>query len=141
MPDPTAKRKFDCGGGCAVSTARDYARFAQMLLNRGALDGRRVLAPQTVDFMTADHLGAIARPAAYGAGPGNTWGLGFAVRLERGISPMAGSPGDYFWPGAYATYFWVDPKLDLIVVSMLQSPLGRHYHPLMRSLVLQAVTQ
>lgn len=141
VPDPTTKRKFDCGGGCAVSTVQDYARFAQMLLNRGVLDGRRVLAPQTVDFMTADHLGTIARPAAYGAGPGYTWGLGFAVRQERGISPMAGSPGDYFWPGAFSTYFWVDPKLDLVVVSMLQSPLGRHYNPLMRSLVLQAVTQ
>ena len=139
VPDPTVKRKFDCGGGCAVSTVQDYSRFAQMLLNRGVLEGRRVLAPQTVDFMTADHLGTIARPAAYGAGPGYTWGLGFAVRQERGISPMAGSPGDYFWPGAFATYFWVDPKLDLIVVSMLQSPLGRHYNPLMRSLVLQAV--
>ena len=139
VPDPTVKRKFDCGGGCAVSTVGDYARFAQMLLNRGALDGASVLAPRTVDFMTADHLGAIARPATYGAGPGYTWGLGFAVRQERGLSPMAGSPGDYFWPGAYATYFWVDPKLDLVVVSMLQSPLGRHYNPLIRSLVHQAI--
>ena len=141
VPDPTVKRKFDCGGGCAVPTVNDYARFAQMLLNRGALDGRRVLAPRTVDFMTADHLGAIARPAVYSAGPGYTWGLGFAVRLERGLSPMAGSPGDYFWPGAYATYFWVDPKLELVVVSMLQSPLGRQYNPLMRSLVHQGLTE
>ena len=139
VPDPTAKRKFDCGGGCAVSTVRDYARFAQMLLNRGALDGARVLAARTVDFMTTDHLGPIARPAAYSAGPGYTWGLGFAVRQDPGLSHMAGTPGDYFWPGAYATYFWVDPKLDLVVVSMLQSPLGRHYNPLMRSLVHQAI--
>jgi CubicO group peptidase (beta-lactamase class C family) len=50
-------------------------------------------------------------------------------------------PSDYFWPGAYATYFWVDPKLDLVVVSMLQPPLGRHYNPLMRSLVHQAIAE
>src|SRR5215470_4563730 len=60
VPDATVPRKFDCGGGCAVSTARDYARFAQMLVNRGVLDGARVLAPKTVELMTSDHLAGIA---------------------------------------------------------------------------------
>src|SRR5262249_26155644 len=67
--DPTVLRKYDCGGGCAVGTAGDYVRFAQMLLNRGTLDGARVLAPKTVEFMTADHLGQIGRSPVYFAGP------------------------------------------------------------------------
>jgi CubicO group peptidase (beta-lactamase class C family) len=139
--DPTIPRKFDCGGGCAVSTAGDYVRFAQMLLNRGVLDGARVLGPRTVELMTADHLGQIARGSAYYAGPGYTWGLGLAVRQEKGISPMAGSAGDYFWPGAFATYWWADPKEGMVVVSMMQSPLGRHYQETLRALVLQAIAE
>ena len=118
VPDPSVPRKFDCGGGCAVSTAPDYARFAQMLLNRGVLDGTRILGPKTVDYMTSDHLGpSISRGNAYIAGPGYTWGLGFAVRQEKGIAPIAGSAGDFFWPGAFATYWWADPKEEMIVVS------------------------
>lgn len=141
LADPTKPRKFDCGGGCAVSTAGDYVRFAQMLLNRGVLDGARVLAPRTVQLMTADHLGAMARGPVYYAGPGYTWGLGLAVRQDNGLSPLAGSAGDFFWPGAYATYWWADPKTELVVVSMLQSPLGRHYQELLRALVNQAIVE
>jgi CubicO group peptidase (beta-lactamase class C family) len=142
VPDPTVPRKFDCGGGCAVSTAGDYARFAQMLLNRGALDGVRVLSPKTVEYMTSDHLGSsVSRGNAYIAGAGYTWGLGFAVRQDKGLAAVPGSAGDYFWPGAYATYFWVDPKEDLVAVSLLQSPLGRHYNQLIRSFVLQAIVE
>src|SRR5262245_37501485 len=141
LADPTVPRKFDCGGGCAVSTARDYVCFAQMLLNRGVLDGTRVLAPKTVELMTADHLAGIARGPAYYVGPGYTWGLGLAVREERGGAPMAGSAGDYFWPGAFATYWWADPKEQLVVVSMIQSPLGGHYLQLVRALVYQAIVE
>jgi CubicO group peptidase (beta-lactamase class C family) len=142
VPDPTVPRKFDCGGGCGVSTAPDYARFAQMLLNRGVLDGARILSAKTVGYMTSDHLGpSISRGPAYYAGPGYTWGLGFAVRQETGIAPIAGSPGDFFWPGAFATYWWADPKEEMVVVSMMQSPLGRHYQQVLRSLVLQAITE
>jgi len=141
VPDPSVPRKFDCGGGCAVSTAPDYARFAQMLLNRGTLDGVRVLAPKTVQLMSSDHLGTISRGPMYSAGPGYTWGLGLAVRQENGLSAMAGSAGDFFWPGAYATYWWADPKAELVVVSMLQSPLGRHYQQLLRALVNQAIVE
>ena len=141
LVDPSVPRKFDCGGGCAVSTVGDYVRFAQMLLNRGALDGARVLGSRTVDYMTSDHLGAaIARGPAYIAGPGYTWGLGVAVRQEKGIAPNAGSTGDFFWPGAFATYWWADPKEELVVVSMMQSPLGRHYQNLLRALVSQSIT-
>jgi CubicO group peptidase (beta-lactamase class C family) len=141
IPDPTVPRKFDCGGGCAVSTAVDYARFAQMLLNRGALNGARVLAPKTVELMTSDHLAGIARGPEYYAGPGYTWGLGLAVREDRGGAPSAGSPGDFSWNGAFATAWWADPKEQLVVVSMQQSPLGRHYYPLVRALVYQAIVE
>jgi len=140
LVDPTVPKKFDCGGGCAVSTAGDYARFAQMLLNRGTLNGVRVLGSRTVELMTADHLGAIARGTGASAWPGYTWGLGVAVRQEKGLAPIPGSPGDYYWPGAFATYWWADPKEDLAVVFMTQSPLGRHYQHLMRGLVYQAIT-
>ena len=132
--DPTVPRKFDCGGGCGVGTAGDYVRFAQMLLNRGVLDGARVLAPKTVDFMTSDHLGRIMFSA-----PGYTWGLGVAVRREKGLSPLNGSAGDFYWPGAFATYWWADPKEQMVVVSMMQAPLGGHYQQLVRSLVYQAL--
>src|SRR5207237_3587599 len=119
-----------------------YTRFAQMLLNRGVLDGARVISPRTVEYMTSDHLGStISRGPAYSAGPGYTWGLGVAVRQDKGLAPFAGSAGDFFWPGAYATSWWADPKEEMVVVSMLQSPLGRHYHHLIRSLVYQAIVE
>jgi CubicO group peptidase (beta-lactamase class C family) len=142
LPDPTVRRKFDCGGGCAVSTAGDYLRFAQMLLNRGTLDGTRVLSRKTVEYMTSDHLGtAISRGNAYIAGPGYTWGLGFAVRQTDGIAGSNGSAGDYFWPGAFGTSFWVDPKEEIVVVYMMQAGagMGGHYRDLLRGLVLQAI--
>ncbi len=139
LADPSVPRKFDCGGGCAVSTAGDYARFAQMLLNRGSLDGARVLSSRTVEFMTSDHLGAISRGTGATGWPGYTWGLGVAVRQDKGIAPIPGSSGDFYWPGAFATYWWADPKEELAVVFMTQSPLGGHYAHLMRGLVYQAI--
>jgi CubicO group peptidase (beta-lactamase class C family) len=142
LPDPTVKRKFDCGGGCLVSTAGDYARFAQMLLNRGTLDGARVLGRKTVEYMTSDHLGpSVSRGNAYGAGAGYTWGLGFAVREAGGLAASNGSAGDYFWPGAFGTSFWVDPKEEIVVVYMMQAGagMGGHYRSLLRGMVLQAL--
>jgi CubicO group peptidase (beta-lactamase class C family) len=91
--------------------------------------------------MYPESSNAISRGTAYGAGLGYTWGLGFAVRQEKGIAPIAGSAGDFFWPGAFATYWWADPKEEMIVVSMMQSPLGRHYSQLLRGLVLQAIAE
>jgi CubicO group peptidase (beta-lactamase class C family) len=141
LHDPTVPRKFDCGGGCAASTAGDYARFAQMLLNRGVLDGARVLSPRTVEYMTSDHLGPISRGSGSTAWPGYTWGLGVAVRQDKGFAPIPGSAGDYFWPGAFATYWWADPKEEMVVVFMTQSPLGRHYQHLLRGLVYQTIAE
>jgi CubicO group peptidase (beta-lactamase class C family) len=141
LSDPTVPRKFECGGACANATAGDYVRFAQMLLDRGSLDGARVLGPRTVEYMTSDHLGKISRGLFTFAGPAYTWGLGVAVRQEKGLSAIPGSPGDFFWPGAFTTYWWADPKEQMVVVSMLQAPLGRHYQETVRSLVYQAIVE
>jgi len=141
--DVTTKPKFECGGGCAVSTAPDYSRFAQMLLNGGSLDGARILGRKTVEYMTADHLGPnVTRGSGdYIPGDGYGFGLGFAVRNGAGVANSNGSGGDFNWGGAYGTYFWVDPKEELVVVSMTQAPgpIRVHYRQLIRGLVYQAL--
>ena len=142
LPDATTAPKFECGGGCAVSTAGDYVRFAQMLANRGTLDGVRLLGRKTVEYMTSDHLGPAIGPGTdYIPGPGYGFGLGFAVRRAAGVADLNGSAGDFNWGGAYGTYFWVDPKEELVVVSMTQAPgpIRLYYRHLIKSLVLQAI--
>jgi CubicO group peptidase (beta-lactamase class C family) len=119
------KVKFDCGGSCAFSTAGDYVRFGQMLLNGGSIDGKKVLGPQTVAFMTSNHLNkdiknnvGLTEPGRVGYG----FGLGVAVRMERGLSAINGNVGDYTWNGANGTIFWVDPKEQMVVVMMAVAP-------------------
>jgi CubicO group peptidase (beta-lactamase class C family) len=144
--DVSAQPKNDSGGAGAVSTARDYRRFAQMMLNGGQLDGERVLSRTTVALMTSDHLGthisAPVTPGELGLGTlGYGFGLGFAVRLAPGIAATPGSQGDYTWAGYAGTYFWVDPKEELAVVYMSQapSPIRAHYRRMLRQLVYQAI--
>jgi len=121
--DPRVVGKWEAGGQGMLSTTIDYARFLQMLLNGGTLDGQRILGPKTVAYMTADHLGSAVVPGPYYLpGPGYGFGLGFAVRRDVGISPVNGSPGEYNWGGAGGTAFWVDPKEQMFVVFMMQSP-------------------
>ncbi len=141
ISDPRVVRNLESGGGGMVSTADDYARFAQMLLNGGALDGKRYLSPKTLEFMASDHLGAaVTKTALYLPGPGYGFGLGFATRLSGGESAYAGAPGDYFWGGAGGTYFWVDPRTNLFVVFMMQSPKQRVvYRSVLRNMVYAAV--
>ncbi len=141
--DPRVSTKWLSGGGGMVGTAADYARFLQMLLNGGSLDGKRYLSPQTVRFMTADHMGSLIRPGPlYLPGPGYGFGLGFAVRLADGVVPYSGSVGDYYWGGAGGTYFWVDPKQEMFVVFMMQSPKQRlHYRTLLRDMVYAALVE
>jgi CubicO group peptidase (beta-lactamase class C family) len=115
--------KFLAGGQGLVSTAADYLRFAQMLLNGGELGGTRLLSRKTVEYMTSDHLGTIRGP-----GPGYGFGLGFAVRTANGLSSSEGTAGDYNWAGLGGTYFWVDPKERLIGVWMMQAPNQRNYY-------------
>jgi len=121
----TKQVKFDCGGSCAYSTAGDYLRFGQMLLNGGSIDGKRVLGPQTVAFMTANHLNKDIKNNVSGTEParvGYGFGLGVAVRTERGLSANNGNVGDYSWNGAYGTIFFVDPKEQMVVVMMGVAP-------------------
>jgi CubicO group peptidase (beta-lactamase class C family) len=149
IPDVTLKTTWKSGGGGMVSTAADYARFLQMFANGGQLDGVRVISRKTIDLMTADHLPPdivmgddMWRFEAFepSARMGQGFGLGFAVRNEQGRNPLPGSPNDYYWGGAYGTYFWHDPRERLYVVFMMQSPAARlRYRYLMRDLVYQAM--
>ena len=142
--DGTTPHKFDCGGGCAVSTAADYLRFAQMLLNGGELDGARVLSRKMVEYMTTDHLGPEVDMSALNDYPnirGYGFGLGVAVRRSAGRGGMPGSAGDFQWAGSTGTYFWVDPSEELAVVFMAHAPGPiRYYHrQMLHALVLQAL--
>ena len=141
LSNVTSLPKMLSGGGGLVSTVDDYYRFLQMLLNGGELDGRRILRRETVSLMTGDHLGALAKRTDpfYRPGKGYGFGLGFAVRREQ-KGWKEGSVGDYWWGGFAGTYFWVDPKEELITVFMIQNPsLREHYRPLIRELVYRTI--
>jgi CubicO group peptidase (beta-lactamase class C family) len=130
--------KFESGGGGLVSTTADYARFLQMLLSRGKFDGARYLSRKTIELMTADHLGPITGAPDLLL-PGYGFGLGFAVRLQPGISHVPGSVGQYFWGGLAGTTFWVDPAEELFAIMMIQAPGQRDYfRTLFRDLVYAA---
>ena len=118
---------FFSGGGGLVSTAVDYYRFCQMLLNGGELDGVRLLGPRTIEYMTINHLpgnqdltdlsiSAFSETANEGVG----FGLGFAVIIDLVKSQQVGSLGEYYWGGAASTIFWIDPAQDLIVILLTQ---------------------
>src|SRR5499427_2568615 len=114
--DPRVAQAWESGGGGMVGTAMDYARFCQMLLNGGTLDGKRILGPKTVAYMGSDQLGPSINPGPlYLPGAGFGFGLGFAVRKEAGVSPLPGSVGELNWGGAGGTYFWIDPKEGMFV--------------------------
>ena len=145
--DVTTPPKNDSGGAGGVSTAGDYLRFGQALLNGGQLDGARVLSRSTVSLMTSDHLGRISAPSPGTPGelllgtPGYTFGLGFAVREAAGVAGLPGSAGEYMWAGFAGTYFWVDPKEELVGVLMTQAPSATraYYRRLLKQLVYQAI--
>ncbi|WP_158292444.1 serine hydrolase domain-containing protein [Paracraurococcus ruber] len=150
IPDVLEKPRWFSGGGGMVSTAMDYARFCQMLLNGGRLGEAQVASRATIQLMTANHLpegtqygpGLLTRFGGLAPAPvtGYGFGLGFAVRTAQGRSPVPGNVGDYFWGGAYGTYFWVDPKEELYAVLMLQGPSDRiQYRYGLRQLVYQAL--
>lgn len=111
------------GGGGLYSTTHDYMRFAQMLLNRGELDGQRILGTRTVELMASNHVGDLYGPAADRAE-----GLGFGLTVEVVLDPVLANTrrgkGSFSWGGAFGTYFWVDPINDLTAVMMIQTPNG-----------------
>jgi CubicO group peptidase (beta-lactamase class C family) len=144
--DVAAAPNNDSGGAGGVSTAGDYLRFAQMLSNGGQLDGARVLSRTTVALMTSDHLGTrINAPVTPGelllGAPGYTFGLGFAVRQGPGVAGVPGSAGEFMWAGYAGTYFWVDPKEQIVGVYMTQapSPVRAYYRKLFKQLVYAAI--
>jgi CubicO group peptidase (beta-lactamase class C family) len=141
---------FISGGGGRVSTAADYMRFARMLLQRGELDGVRLLGPKTLTLMTANHLpGGVDLPrlsrsmfseASY---DGVGFGLGFATTMTPASTLIPGSAGDFFWGGAASTFFWVDPSEDLIVLFLTQL-LPSSAYPVrrqLRTMVYSAITE
>jgi len=136
--DVTTQPKYESGGGGGVSTTEDYLRFAQMLLDGGHLGPARLLSRTTVAFMASDHLGPISGTMHR---PGYTFGLGFQVRKDVGLDGQSGSIGEYGWAGAGGTYFWIDPKEQLIAILMTQAPgpSRTYYRQLFKELVQQAL--
>ena len=131
---------MESGGGGLVSTTMDYARFCQMLLNGGVLDGVRIIGRKTLQLMASNHLDPGVKLESHLVPAGHSFGLGFAVRTQQGMAPFAGSVGQFFWSGMAGTFFWIDPKEELFAVFMSQGPGQReHFRTLVRSLVYAAV--
>jgi len=137
--DVTVAHKNDAGGHGSAGTAGDYARFLQMMLNGGQLDGARLLSRATVAYMTSDHLDTIKPAIPFSAGYG--FGLGFAVRKGNGVAAAPGSAGEYNWGGAAGTAFWIDPKEEMVVVIMTQTVPGVAAQRIDRTQWRQAVYQ
>jgi CubicO group peptidase (beta-lactamase class C family) len=123
------------GGAGLLSTASDYARFLQMLLNGGELDGARLLGPKTVELMTSNAVGTLHNNGKFG------FGLGFEITEHVGRAGRPGSVGEFGWGGAYHTQMWVDPKEELVVVYMTQTlPSGPlDLQPRVRALIYSSI--
>ena len=145
--DVTKPARLFSGGGGLVSTAPDYLRFCQMLLNGGELDGVRILAADTVRQMTTDSLPPGVRFAGVtgefvGPQVGTSWGLGFAIRTNPVFSLLPGAVGSFNWSGFWGTYFWIDPSEKLIGLQLIQvAPEENHgqYRDAFRHLVYAAL--
>lgn len=133
--DYAAEPSMASGGGGMVTTAEDYYRFAQMLANKGELDGKRILAPATVALMTSNHLPANLLTGEFSAGqhvmrPGFGYGFNCAVVIDPGTAALSDGKGTFFWDGAAGTWFWVDPTNDIVFVAMIQRMGGKDNHSL-----------
>jgi CubicO group peptidase (beta-lactamase class C family) len=140
--EPMGPRRWESGGAGMVGTIGDYARFAQMLLGGGALEGRHYLKSETVALMTADHTGPetrIARDYFYFPGADSGFGLGFAVRTS--VPPNTAWPtGEYRWDGVAGTFFFIDPKDDMFAICMMQTPSQRgRIETELKALIYQAM--
>jgi CubicO group peptidase (beta-lactamase class C family) len=134
-----APKKYLSGGAGLTSTARDYARFAQMLLGGGAIDNVRLLSPKTVEMMTASHTSDLPQGGLVGAGA--NFGLGFRVVLDPASTQTLGSEGMFGWSGIYGTTFWVDPEERLAAILMVQRYPGSSVATAFQPLVYQALTR
>ena len=144
--DVTKPMGNDSGGAGISTTADDYLRFCQMMLNGGTFEGKRYLSRTTIALMTSDHLGPkVATPVQPGellmGVQGYTFGLGFMVRQGQGMAGVPGSEGDYAWGGYGGTFFWIDPKEQIIGLLMAQTPGAsrQYYRRMIKTLVYQAI--
>lgn len=116
------------------STAGDYMKFCQMMLHKGSFNGKQYLSPKTVEIMTMNQIGDIPQ------GPGQGFGLGFGVTKDVAASQSTDSVGRYYWGGAYCTYFFIDPKEEMIAILMTQiQPYSGHYEKKFRQFVYQTI--
>ena len=142
IKDSTVPRRWESGGAGMVATIGDYARFAQMLLNGGTLEGRRYLKPETIALMVSDHIGPetkIVRDQFYFPGATSGFGLGFAVRTS--VPANTSWPlGEYRWDGVAGTFFFIDPRDDMFAILLIQAPsqAGRVQLPL-KTLIYDAL--
>lgn len=133
-------KTYFSGGAGLASTASDYARFANMLLNGGVLDGARLLSPKTIELMTQNHTAEVPHPLAI-AGPGKEFGLGFQVVTDLAATQTLGSNGMYGWSGIYGTVFWIDPKEKLVSIMMVQRYPGSAVAGTFLPMVYQSLTR
>lgn len=134
-------KRYFSGGAGLTSTAADYARFAQMLMGRGSVDGVRLLRPKTVELMTTSHTADLPNGGGSIIGAGSHFGLGFRVVTDLGATQALGSTGMFGWSGIYGTTFWVDPRERLVAVLMVQRYPGSIAAAVFQPLVYQAITR
>jgi len=135
-------KRYRLGGAGSVTTAEDFFRFAQMMLNRGQFDGARILSRETVEYMLSDHIVGLQGSPSPTTGPGYGFGLGFGVRLHEGVSWVPGSAGDAMWAGAGGTSFTIDPKEKIVGVFMAAAPTPRlHTRFLFKNLLYGALVE
>jgi CubicO group peptidase (beta-lactamase class C family) len=150
LEDPQKSRflapRLCSGGGGLLSTAADYMRFCQMMLNKGELDGTRYLGRKTVELMTGNHLrgdmAAMGQPRwSESTCEGIGFGLGFSVMLDPAKAQILGTPGEFAWGGAASTAFWVDPLEEIVAVFLTQLLPSSTYpiRPQLKQLVYQAL--
>jgi CubicO group peptidase (beta-lactamase class C family) len=133
-PGSMQSKVYFMGSGGLITTAEEYSKFAQMLVNGGELNGKRFLSPRTVSYMASVH----ASDKLEGRTPGEGFGLSVRVVRDAVASGSRVSDGSFGWSGAYGTHFWVDQKEDLIAVMMIQTPV-REMRPEFENAVMQAI--
>ncbi|WP_297337122.1 serine hydrolase domain-containing protein [Algoriphagus sp.] len=138
MPNQTKTSGNRVFGGThgLFSTALDYSIFARMLLNKGNWNGKQYLSPKTIELMTQNHIEGLPYDSGHG------FGLGFGIMVDLADADILGSEGQYFWSGAYCTYFFIDPKEKMVSFLMTQkNQYSDYYSDKMRQMVYQAIIE
>jgi CubicO group peptidase (beta-lactamase class C family) len=141
--DPSKEPSMDSGGGGILSTLAYYIKFTQMILNKGELNGKRIIGSRTVEYMSSNQLADyVDKGDLYLPGGGYGFGLGFTVRLKNGLSSSIGSKGEHAWSGWACTRFWIDPLENLIGIFMVQDVPNSGYSWLkFKTLVYQTMVE